>query len=647
MSARLFKKAVKEQEEQNQQRHQLEDEEEEERSPDSSVPSLKNPFDLLNDGDSDDDDADHQDQHLEKESEIPDKSFQRKFNNPALSFPKGTAVLVTTSDQKSKKKKKKRSKEVSSSSADKVDKSLDETLETFSLDSNSPRHQHSPSKGMLENAKVGCNVKQSALSILQVDPKYLNAEYELRRIFGSKVVKSFEKSNQASSSRQLCGGRRGSLHTRKTMLVSLSEHWARWDGSFSMEFLETRDGLHYFRYAQSSSYDQAQSAFEAAKAIHDLNGIASILLYHPYHLDSLITMAEYFKFVGEQQMSADAIAKCLYALECAWHPMFSPLQGNCQLKFSEETNKPLFHAIFTHMKDLDRRGCHRSALEVCKLLLSLDSDDLMGAKFCIDYFALRAEEFAWLERFCEDYKSDNSLWLFPNFSYSLAICRLHLEREESAKDSLVDTTKATSTDLMKQALMLHPSVLKKLVDKVPLKDQAWTNILKTSFFRSHQAKIPSLDHLINIYVERSYLIWRLPDVQKLVRDAALTVIGTLEHTKEDAKDWACVRKEAFSSEKNEYAHLSVPDFSDSVPTLPPDNLQNFMIDPRMMEAVQNGGQIANPLADGHVPAPRNVVNRNPLAVLLESMLPWVNYGSGGDGRADEDNQPDGHGQAMD
>lgn len=305
------------------------------------------------------------------------------------------------------------------------------------------------------------------------------------------------------------------------------------------------------RYVHSSSYGQAQRAFEAAKSIHDLNSIASVLMYNPYHLDSLITMADYFKFVGEQHMSADATAKCLYALECAWHPMFTPLQGNCQLKFSHETNKPLFTTLFTHMKNMDRRGCHRSALEVCKLLLSLDSDDPMGAMFCIDYFALRAEEYAWLERFSEDYKSDNSLWLFPNFSYSLAICRFYLEKEESSQETHEENVKSTSTDLMKQALMLHPSVLMKLVAKVPLKDQAWTNILKQAFFKSEQTGSPSLDHLINIYVERSYIIWRLPDLQKLLRNAAFLVIDALQSNGNEARDWVCVRKEAFPTQKNE------------------------------------------------------------------------------------------------
>ncbi|GMY09146.1 transcription factor 25 [Fagus crenata] len=633
MSARYLRKVLKEQE----QERPLQIEEEEDHrngnqsdSPDSGTRSSINPFDLLNDQD----DPDQGD-----DSEFVDETLEVNIAKEEPSTLETKVDVVSASNHKSKKKKKKRGKEGSLSSADKVEKPLDAILESFSLETNSSSHQGGPAKTKGANPKdEGKPVKQCVPSILQVDSKYLNAENELRRIFGSKVVKSFEKSHQAGSSRQIRGGRRGNLAHRKTIIVTPSDHWPRWDGSLSMEFLETRDGYHYFRYVHSSSYSQAQREFEVAKDIHDLNRIANILLYNPYHLDSLITMAEYFKFVGEHQMSADAIAKSLYALECAWDPMFTPLQGNCQLKFSHETNKPLFTALFTHMRNMDRRGCHRSALEVCKLLLSLDSDDPMGAMFCIDYLSLRAEEYAWLEQFSEDYKSDNSLWLFPNFSFSLAACRFYLEQEESSKDSHMDNTKSTSNDLMKQALMLYPSVLKKLVEKVPLKDKVWTEILKHAFFRSDQTGIPSVDHLINIYIERNYIIWRLPALQKLLRDASKLVIETLETNRSDAKDWACVRKEAFPSEKNEYAHLLVSDFSDSVASIPPENLQNFIVDPRMGEGAQNEVLVANPPGNGH--APRDAANRNPLAVLFESMLPWVHYGDGdgdGDGVVDEDN----------
>lgn len=234
-------------------------------------------------------------------------------------------------------------------------------------------------------------------------------------------------------------------------------------------------------------------------------------------------------------------------MECAWHPLFSPSR-NCQLKYVHDTNKPFFSALFTYMKNMDRRGCHRSALEICKLLLSLDSNDHVGAMFCIDYYALRTEEYDWLEQFAEEYESDNSLWLFPNFSYSLTICRFYLEHLDGKE---TDVAKAPSFELMKQALMLHPSVLKKLVVKVPLKERKWDTVVKHSFFGSEETGSPSLDHLIAIYIEKSYIIWRLPDLQKLLYDSAISLVEMLEKKESDVKDWACVRKEAFSWEKNE------------------------------------------------------------------------------------------------
>lgn len=619
MSVRLLKKILKEQEAQQLQLPSSEDEDCDSQSPDSK----KNPFDLL--GNDDNEESDDQDvPEAEFQSAAADAQSRGNSDEPEKTLVGSTSELVSSSNHKPRKKKKKREKKESSHhNGLRKSSDFDQILENLLIDvKNEKEHRRDDHS----------DIKEQAVSVLQVNQKYLNAEMELRRIFGSKVVKSFE-SSQVGSSRNTRGGRRGSHNTRKTILVTPLDHWPRWDGSLSMEFLEASGRRNHLRYVQSSSYVQAQRAFEAAKAIHDFNAIASVLLYHPYHLDSLLTIAEYFKIVGEHQMSADAIGKCLYALECAWHPLFPLWQGNIQLKYSHETNRPLFKALFIHMNNLERRGCHRSALEVCKLLLSLDIDDPMGAMFCVDYFALRAEEYSWLEEFSEKYKSDNSLWLFPNFSFSLAICRFYLEQEDLKKDMHDDDAKASSVDLLKHALMLHPSVLKKLVIKVPLKDRFWMKTVEHRFFRSEHMGIPSLDHLINIYIERNYLIWRFPGLQKLLRDTVELVIETVETNRSDTEDWACVRKEAFSSTKNEYGHLLVSDFSDSMASISPENMQQFMGEPGMRGGVLAQNPVANPAGGAHVV--RDVADRSALAVLFESILPWVNYGGEDGGRGED------------
>ena len=107
------------------------------------------------------------------------------------------------------------------------------------------------------------------------------------------------------------------------------------------------------------------------------------------------------------------------------------------------------------MQNLDRRGCSRSALEVCKMLLSLDSDDPVGALFCIDYFSLRAQQYEWIESFPDQYGSDNSLWLLPKFSFSLAIARFYLERDTSIKQT-PQTDAVSSSERLKQCWGAYP-----------------------------------------------------------------------------------------------------------------------------------------------------------------------------------------------
>lgn len=157
---------------------------------------------------------------------------------------KGSSRVIQSANRKSKKKKKK-SKEDPGSNKNKIEKSIDQIFDSLSIVTND---QTGSEKMKSVSTRVPANlVKQCTSSVLAVDPKFLKAENELRRIFGSKVVSSFENNHNSSSSRQMHGGRRGGHNPRKTILVAPSSFWPRWDGSLSMETLETKDGQHFFR----------------------------------------------------------------------------------------------------------------------------------------------------------------------------------------------------------------------------------------------------------------------------------------------------------------------------------------------------------------------------------------------------------------
>lgn len=91
---------------------------------------------------------------------------------------------------------------------------------------------------------------RKASQLLAVDPKFLKAEDELRRIFGSKVINSVERREDGGGSmgnwRRRPPNRRGPRAVKKCLLSTNLEQCPR--GDVSMELLVEKNGLQYFRY---------------------------------------------------------------------------------------------------------------------------------------------------------------------------------------------------------------------------------------------------------------------------------------------------------------------------------------------------------------------------------------------------------------
>lgn len=81
----------------------------------------------------------------------------------------------------------------------------------------------------------------------------------------------------------------------------------------------------------------------------------------------------------------------------------------------------------------------------------------------IDYYALRADQYPWLVSFVESHPN-KSLALFPNFSFALALGKFLTEQQPSGAHE----DDATSADLLRDALLLHPYVLPIIVQKAPI-----------------------------------------------------------------------------------------------------------------------------------------------------------------------------------
>lgn len=121
----------------------------------------------------------------------------------------------------------------------------------------------------------------------------------------------------------------------------------------------------------------------------------------------------------------------------------------------EPLNLVFTECLVKYIDVLGRKGCCRTALEYCKLLIGLSPKlDQQGCLLRIDFYALRAREYSYLLDFVEKFgeqiyeqKNDkiNCLKLMPNLLMSSALaCRSVESSEEECKNHNKELEKAVN-----------------------------------------------------------------------------------------------------------------------------------------------------------------------------------------------------------
>ncbi|EZA51501.1 hypothetical protein DMN91_000628 [Ooceraea biroi] len=365
---------------------------------------------------------------------------------------------------------------------------------------------------------------KSKEDVLIVQHKHLNPYNELKRIFGSKTV-------EAEQSKTRNRGRSG--HLRKTWLVSPRDNWPPL-GKFglTMSFdhgMDDTGNAQYFVYQHSSSYKQIQLKF--LRAVESLNpeNIISIINAHPYHVDALLQTSELCNVSEDLAMAAEFAERALYSLECAFHPSFNLTTTQCRLDYRKQQNRALFIVLFKHLGFVGGRACYRTSLEFCKLLLSLDHADPLAVILFIDFYALRAREYKWFVEFCNLWESSRNLSQLPNIAYSLALAHFHLGN------------KADADNLLQNALIMFPGVLALLLEKCSIQTDA--KVMYHAFFnsRAQASTPPALEKLQNLYVLRSFHLWKEADILPWLKECVHAVLNRVE-SKDDYVKFCDVKR---------------------------------------------------------------------------------------------------------
>uniref|UniRef100_A0A673YTX0 Transcription factor 25 (basic helix-loop-helix) n=1 Tax=Salmo trutta TaxID=8032 RepID=A0A673YTX0_SALTR len=386
----------------------------------------------------------------------------------------------------------------------------------------------------------------------------LNPETELKRYFGARAVLGDQRPRQ----------RQRQFH-RSTWMTIPKDTWPRFSRpGISMTLLESRDGLQYFTFEHSRDYQQIQFKFLDSVESMDPNNIVALLQMNPYHIDSLLQLSDVCRIQEDQEMARDLIERALYSFECAFHPVCSLTSGTSRLDYLRPENRAFYLAVYKHMMFLERRGCPRTALEYCRLILSLDPDsDPLCMLLLIDFLSLRSREYNFLLRLYQDWEVHRNLSQLPNFAFSVALSHFHLSQEDQTESEERERLKHKADLLLQNALIMFPGVLMPLLDLCTVQPDA--AVSSHDFFGPRSQQSPALAELVSLYVGRTHTLWREGGVLLWLEECVREVLRRVDTKDPLVEDCQNKRKQRYQSAPlNIHRHVILSEIKEATSTLP-------------------------------------------------------------------------------
>ncbi|KAI9337872.1 transcriptional repressor TCF25-domain-containing protein [Zopfochytrium polystomum] len=423
---------------------------------------------------------------------------------------------ATKSKKKNKKKKKKPASAAESGSEgdlDEIDRALKE------LNAKEPLE----AVVAVEKSTAATTNAKTSRSLLCVDIKHLDADAELKRMFGSRVVAEELKKKRYVKPDSRYG---------RTLLVTPRDGWPRFVGRFGigMDLLEAPsnpgESFHpgLFQFTCSPTYLEAEAMFRAAVDTNDPESLMRLLHAFPFHANTLLQLSEVARHQGNLNNAAEYIERTLFLYERAFHALFNIGTASCGLSYEAYENRAFFLAIYRHIGFVQRKGCWRTCLELCKLLLALDSEtDPLGAILMIDFYAIKSGELDWLQQLWLEWAGENGDGAagLPNFSYSIALASYMKEVQS-------DKAVPKSTNLLRRAILDYPAAVLQILAKCAVTD---ARISALPLFTTAANLSPSedaVDILITLYVAQCFNLWKEPETLLWLRDTAAKITETAD-----------------------------------------------------------------------------------------------------------------------
>lgn len=153
-------------------------------------------------------------------------------------------------------------------------------------------------------------------------------------------------------------------------------------------------------------------------------------------------------------------------------------------------------------------------------LFSLDPiDDPLAILLLIDHYAIRSEEYNYLIRFYTEQNQRLNLDGLPNFAFSLALAHFRLLSFDKANE------------VLQNALLRFPSILKYLLDKLSVKPDRTVERCRY-FFDSERHETNALKCVEQLYVVRMANEWKEKNELDFLRNNVNQVIQIIDQNQD-------------------------------------------------------------------------------------------------------------------
>jgi hypothetical protein len=512
MSSRAIRKLQKLREQELLQQQENEDASSDDEPPRPAKPKF-NAFDLLNAGDNDSDDE------VESGEDVQEPVIQQPEPEPVPTEPKSASK---------KKKKKKKAKAVvvtepdneSDAELDEIDRALKDLAKDGQL----------PAGGAATTTNIeDASFPKTTDELLAVDPKFLNATNEMKRLFGNVVLENFDQPAEAGTGRRRDRNRetvdlgraltgryspasRGQslagVTLRRNLLMQGKDEWPRApSGGLGMELEEKlASGVTLYRIVHNAGYQDVQRQFELCVESMDPQRLIHHLQYNPYHISTLLQVSEIAKHQSDHAVSADLLERALFNIGRSAHSSFNTRlrEGQARLDFLHMENRELWLVGWRYIANLGMKGTWRTAYEWAKLLLSLNDSDPYCMKLLIDHLALRGREYTQFVDLCTQTRFSRDWADLPNIQCSLVMAYLRLNKPQECRRQL------------HHAMSRYPWVFNRLAQELDLQHipkQVWGKMPPNG---SHEL-------LTELYISRAKDLWNTPEAVSLIVEVADTL----------------------------------------------------------------------------------------------------------------------------